>query len=278
MKLQVVTVSVNYSDFLVHTIEQNKRLFDRWIIVTDTKDTITKQLCDKHGVTCIQTDVFYENGGIFNKYAGVNEGLKYVDDDAWVLFLDSDIYLHKETRRLLEQLQLEKDCAYGMDRLNVYGYNEWMDYKSREDILKENWMLMTRDLDFGARLVHHYGGPGDNGKFRGWRPLGYFQLVHRSAFDKYSQNSIGADHCDLEFIKKWPRNKRILIPELYVIHLESVNAKWGSNWYGRKSKPFLAEEKDPEQEAMMKSLLEVIDKKLSFYDNLRKLVNKINVL
>ena len=97
IKLQALTVSVQYDDFLSHTITENIKLFDKWIIVTDTKDIKTKELCDQYPtILCIQTDIFYHHGAPFDKYAGINEGLKYVDDDAWILFLDSDFVWQEE--------------------------------------------------------------------------------------------------------------------------------------------------------------------------------------
>lgn len=240
MKLQVITVSVNYSDFLVHSIEANKVLFDKWIVVTDLADLHTKKLCDRNGITCLQTDAFYQHG-IFNKYAGINEALKLVDNNAWVLFLDGDIILHPETRRVLESLQLDSTCIYGVDRLNCSGLQAYLDYKDGDGILKNNWMLTTAGLQLGSRLVHYYGHEGENGRFEGWRPLGFFQLCHRNQFNMYPQNTLGADHCDLLFARQWSRTYRVHIPELLAIHLESIDATKGVNWYGRKSGPFTLE-------------------------------------
>ena len=245
MKLQAVTVSVNYSDFLCHTLEENKKLFDKWVIVTDTKDIETKELCDKYkdfNVVCVQTDLFYQKA-LFNKYAGVNEGLKLIDTDAWVLFIDSDIVLHEQTRRVLESIDLEEDTIYGVDRVNCKGYENWFNFKIKRNLVVDNWLLTTAGFDLGARLVHYYGYENGDGKFAGWNPLGFFQLAHHSAFDMYPQNSIGADHCDLVFARQWPRNKRVNIPEILAIHLESEFIIKGTNWYGRLSQPFTNEHK-----------------------------------
>lgn len=239
MKLQAITICVNYSDFLCWSLIENRSQFDRWLIVTDTKDTKTKELCDNYGVECIQTDVFYENGGKFNKYAGINEGLKHLDKDAWILFLDGDIILHHMTKYILEKLNLQKDTVYGVDRVNCIGLNRWIQYMSIRNSIHQNWLLHTSGMPLGARLVHYFGEAKDKGVFMGWRPLGFFQLTHGSAFETYPQNTIGADHCDLEFIRQYySRDKRSLIPELMAIHLESEGAVKGINWYGRKSLPF----------------------------------------
>lgn len=239
MKLQAVTVSVNYSDFLCHIIPENKTIFDKWIIVTDTKDYQTKALCDEHGLTCVQTDVFYEKAR-FNKFAGINEGLKLVDSDAWIVFLDSDIILQPETRHILRNLDLQKDHIYGIDRVNCTGMERWLQFKASNGLVKDNWLLHSAGLELGARLVHYYGFENGDGKFAGWQPVGYFQLCHRSSFDQYPQNSLGADHCDLMFPRdNFHRNKRVFIPEMLAIHIESDDAKKADNWWGRKTKPFV---------------------------------------
>jgi hypothetical protein len=243
MKLQCVTVSVNYSDFLYYVLEENKNLFDRWVIVTNTKDIATKELCDKYkknNVVCIQTDSFYTDGAKFNKYAGINDGLKLIDDDAWVLFLDSDIILHNQTRRVLENLNLNKEFIYGIDRVNCKGKDNWDKYSANRNMINNNWLLTIDNsiFEFGARLIHLYGHEGGDGSFAGWNPIGYFQLAHRSAFVSYPQNSSGADHCDMVFSRLWTRDKRILIPELMAIHIESYFVVHGVNWYGRLSEPF----------------------------------------
>lgn len=237
-KISAISVCVGYSDFLCWTISENKQLFDNWVIVTDTKDEATKNLCDNHNVMCIQTDAFYENGGKFNKYAGINEALKIIDRDGWVIFLDCDIVLHNLSKYIIERLPLDESCIYGIDRVNCIGLENWLNYVSKRDSVFKNWLLHGSGMPFGARLVHYFGEDRDNGKFLGWRPLGFFQMCHGRSFDKYPQETLGADHCDLEFVRHWPRAKRVLIPELLAIHLESVGAHKGINWYGRKSLPF----------------------------------------
>lgn len=238
MKLQAISVCVNYSDFFIHSVLENKKLFDKWIVVTDKDDTNTEKLCQEHGLVCVKTDAFYTRG-IFNKFAGINEGLVEIDSDAWVLFLDADMVLHEQTRRVLDSLNLDKTFIYGMDRLNCDGIQRWNEFKQSPGILKDYWLLHSAGLEFGARLVHLYGYEKGDGKFAGWGPLGFFQLAHRSQFESYPENSLGADHCDLLFTRHWPRDKRMLIPELYAIHLESENAWKGINWRGRKSAPFV---------------------------------------
>jgi len=239
MKVQAISVCVNYSDFFTWSAINNKNLFDKWIIVTDTKDSKTKMVCEYHGIFCLQTDIFYKNA-IFNKYAGIVEALNYVDDDAFILFLDSDIILPPLTKRAFEQLEFRKDTLYGIDRLNCKGIAKWVDFCNKPNLIIGNWLLTDAGgMQFGSRINHYYGQQGENGRFSGWKPLGFFQLAHRSAFDTYPSNSQGADHCDILFANKFSRSKRVHIPEIMGIHLESDDNGKGVNWYGRKSAAFL---------------------------------------
>jgi hypothetical protein len=257
MKLQALTVSVNYSDFLVHVIEENKKLFDKWVIVTDLEDYKTKKLCDEHGLTCVQTNAFYERG-IFNKFAGINEGLKEIDADAYVLFLDSDIILPWWTRRVIEELHIDPSNIYGIDRLDIRGGEKFKKFKEGKGLLHNNWLLTNANLPIGSRLIHLYGVEGENGKFGGWNPLGFFQLCHRSAFDQYPENSLGADHCDLVFSKLFPREKRVFIPEIYGLHLLTESESKGVNWYGRRSKPFIVDNEEGPTKILKTNLLSSI--------------------
>jgi glycosyltransferase involved in cell wall biosynthesis len=241
MRLTAITICVNYSDFLAWTLPHNKPHFDRWIIVSDTKDQLTHNLCSFYNVELIKTDVFYQDQG-FNKYAGINEALKKVGNDQWVLFLDADIVLPPTTKRVLKELQLSKDSIYGIDRLDVKGLEEWVKFINYPRTTIDNWLLTPSSLELGARIVHIYGGQGDNGMFTGWKPLGFFQLCNKSQFSIYPDNCQGADHCDIEFTNNWPRAKRVLIPEIIGLHLVSVDAGWGSNWKSRKTSPFLFNE------------------------------------
>lgn len=83
----------------------------------DLADTEVSALCDEFGYFLVKTDVFYENGVSFNKYAGINEGLKHIDDDAWVLFVDSDIVLQPDTKRVLTEINLDESFLYRFDRV-----------------------------------------------------------------------------------------------------------------------------------------------------------------
>ena len=51
-RIEAVTVSSNYSDFLAETLPHNLRHFDHYIVITRQDDAQTQQLCRKLGVEC----------------------------------------------------------------------------------------------------------------------------------------------------------------------------------------------------------------------------------
>lgn len=235
MNITAISVCVNYSDFFAWSALANRGLFSKWIIVTDTKDVKTKAIANHYGYQCIQTDVFYEDGK-FKKFKGINVGLEKAGKE-WVVFLDSDILLPPLTKRVFESLTFDKEHLYGIDRVNYTSFEQWFNYCNSPNLIIDNWLMTSAGGEFGSRINHYYGQQGENGKFGGWKPLGFFQMAHKSQFTEYPSDCKGADHCDIVFANQWEREKRTLIPEIMAIHLESEQ-KWGINWQGRKSARF----------------------------------------
>lgn len=240
MKLEAVIVCVNYSDFLAHTLPSTRSQFDNMVVVTDTKDNNTKRLCEFYNVKCIQTDVFYEGGDVFNKGKGINAGLRELSLDGWVLHLDADIYLPPQTRSILENLPLDETKMYGADRLMCPSYQEWMKFIDSPSPIQSDWIYIhLNKFPIGVRIAEYKTYHG------GYEPIGYFQLWHpyRSGVRFYPEEHGAADRTDVLHCKKWPRERRELLPEIVVIHIESEDGM-GINWNGRVSPKFkLAREK-----------------------------------
>lgn len=235
MKITAISICVGYSDFFKYCIENNLQYFDEWIVVSDTKDKLTEELCSQYPkITLIKTDIFYQ-GGHFRKYAGINEAIKRLINPDWVLFIDGDILISPHTRRVLEKLNLNKDKIYGIDRLNCKGFENFITFKKKYgSLLVDNWLLHSAGFDFGARIVHIYGEDLDGGAFTGWKGLGFFQLVHSSRLTNYPEGSLDASHGDIAFAKLWSRENRELIPEIIGLHIYTEHHK-SQNWRGRKS-------------------------------------------
>ena len=171
MYLEGIIVCVNYSDFLAHTLPHNKTHFDNLIVITDTKDEKTKELCEYYHVRCIQTDIFYENGDSFNKGAAINYGLSQLEKKDWVIHLDADIYLPPLTRNILENIPLEPHKIYGADRLMCPSYEKWMDFINNPQKIQESWVYIhLTTFPIGVRLAEY------NNKNAGYEPIDTFNF------------------------------------------------------------------------------------------------------
>lgn len=244
MRLEAVIVCVNYADFLEHTLPDNLQQLDDIVVVTDHNDQETPKLCKKYSIECIKTAAFTERGHVFNKGAAINVALSHLRKREWLIHLDADIMLCRDFRRMVDMAELDKKNIYGADRINVYGYDTWKELKPfLENHYSSKWFVdpglchqkeataeAMRNVRFGARVVHVQ---------HGWVPIGYFQMWHKEAGVGYNYKVGAASGSDVMFPAQWPREKRVLLPEVVVYHLDSEpRHRIGTNWKGRKSRPF----------------------------------------
>jgi len=111
MKIEAVTVSVNYSDYLSQCIS-NKEKLDRWIVVTHEDDLECIKLCEDNVIEYICSKRVYEDGAYLAKGKAINEGLELLDKDDWILHLDSDIKLPSNFRDVVEKNCIDKTALY----------------------------------------------------------------------------------------------------------------------------------------------------------------------
>lgn len=231
MKLEAVIVCVNYADFLEHTLPINIQYFDRLVVVTSPSDKDTQHLCRKFGIDFIDTLEMYDSGDKFNKGRLINLGLSHLRNDGWIIHLDADIVLPHKFKQMLSHADLDEKSIYGADRLNCVGYEHWLKYKDYT-VPQHQYRYMvtpTKEFPLGSRLLHQEYG---------YCPIGYFQMWHSSTRRKYPIVSGSAENDDVLFSVQWPRDKRVLLPQFFVYHLESEECQMGANWNGRTTKRF----------------------------------------
>ena len=250
LRLEAVTICINYSDFLKETLS-NRQHFDKWIIITDLQDKATQNLCKKYNIECIATDIFYrdckEGERMPNKALGINEGLKLLSKEGWVIQLDADIWLPPHTRQIMENLfysgSLDGKKIYGIDRFMCDSYEKWEKFLfEEEESIHDKWYLINMDkFPIGHRLCN-YGSTG-------YLPIGYFQLWNpkESGISTYPEEISGYDRTDVCHAKQFNRIHRGFLPDIVCVHLQSEKGPLGQNWYGRKSQPFRAIIKESEQ-------------------------------
>jgi hypothetical protein len=257
MKIECVVVCLNYSDFLSHTLPHNRNYFNRMVIVTDTKDTETKRVCEFWNVECVQTDEFYvDSPTIPNKSRGINEGLKKLDLDGWVVQMDADIFLLPQTRHILENYHLDSKKLYGIDRLMCNSYEEWDDFYRKSKPIYEGWIYCHVDrFPIGTRMVHNDLGFHILGFFQLWNPKG-------SGISDYPIQNSGFDRTDVVHFKRWSKENIGFIPDLVCIHLASEDHAQGQNWLGRKTNKF--EPKIPKAKSLLTKNLNQFFRNLYF--------------
>ncbi len=242
MRLEAVTVCVGYSDFLAETAKQNRMHFDRWTIVTTPDDRETIELCRRRNLEVVTTEEFHraEDARPFNKGRGIARGLNFISDDAWALHLDADVVLPRLTRQMLEVAHLDPTCIHGVDRIELHSWEEWQALLASGYLDDQHGyhlcMNPYRAKPFGTRVIKGHAG---------YTPIGFFQLwhngegVHRGWRHKdYPDFNSDAAHSDVKFALQWDRRKRVLIPEIVAVHLESARVGMGSNWKGRTTPRF----------------------------------------
>ena len=216
MVIEAITVCVNYSDFLAWFLLSNAKLFDRLVVVTDTQDRKTADLCEHHHVECVKSDGFYDGGLGFDKGAGINAGLRRLSIYGWVAHIDSDIVLPPRTRQLLDAMQLDPSMIYGIDRLLCTSFEDWIGYVTLPEVQHSvNAFVQAGAFPLGTRVAAM--GPGQDG----YVPIGFFQLWNPAASNVWGYPQHGtAGRGDYSFGQLWPRAKRALIPEIVSVHLE----------------------------------------------------------
>jgi glycosyltransferase involved in cell wall biosynthesis len=196
---EAFSTCVNYSDFLELSFI-NKKHFDRWVIVT-APGVITKNLCEKLGIECIESHRFFNYGDKFNKGKALNDAINYLSKKDWLISIDVDIMLPEDFRQQITKLNLDNQILYGVKRREI-------------DIVTKKWKDCTPNV-----------------------PCGYFQMFTMQAAALENRSSIypeqyeNAAQYDMDFIDYWKGNTKMLnIMTNHIFH-----GKSSINWGGRVS-------------------------------------------
>jgi hypothetical protein len=240
LKIEAVTVCVNYADFLSEVAKVNRGLFDDWVIVTEASDMATREVCRRMNLRCLLSHDG-RRGGDFAKGSLVERGLQHLSADGWRLHIDADVALPHDFRHRLLAAHLQQDVLYGVDRLMVKSWAQW------QQVIKSGY-LQGGQYDYHCRTTTHPGLPVGTRwchPQHGYVPIGFFQLWHSSEDEwhgvrvkPYPQNHGNACRTDVQHGLQWDRHKRELIPELFAVHLESEQSPRGANWNGRTTAQF----------------------------------------
>lgn len=209
--IKSLVVCVEFDDFLSITLPRNKKHFSRTLVVTSCNDFDTQRIALENECECFTTDVFYQQGAVFNKGAALEKGLDILGRDGWICLWDADIVM-------AQSLKFGKDPSYLYTALR----KTIVDPKSFSDDLDWNLVEIT---------THENEYPG------------YFQLFHSSAAGAkpwFETNWLHAGGYDSIFQNRFKRKLRR--PPFYVMHLgpsvdkvPEFHLRIGENWCGRVS-------------------------------------------
>jgi hypothetical protein len=234
MTIEAVVVCVDYADFLAWTLPINKQYFDQMVVVTSPTDLATQKLCEFWHVRCVVTNAFYENGDPFNKGKGINVGLASLTGKDWVVHLDADMVLPPRFRAIVEQLELDTEGIYGIDRMMCDDFRSWLRYWYRPTCSNEcDIYVHLAPFRVGTRIARA------DKEYGGWVPIGFFQMWNQGARTRsYPNQHTDAGRSDILFALQFPRKHRHLLAEVVGIHLETKVPncdRMGANWNGRKT-------------------------------------------
>jgi hypothetical protein len=234
MYLEAITICVNFSDVLAHTLPANKGHFDRFVVVTDPNDRATWAVCRHHHVECISTDQFYHNDAAFNKGRGISCSMRQaLTGQDWVLHLDADIVLPPRAREMLDRAQLDPTAIYGIDRMMCPSFEAWNAHVTNPTCQHpDQTFIIPEPFPMGPRVARL--------DIDGYVPIGFFQLwnAKETGILDYPEEHGTAGRTDMLHAMRWPRPKRGLIPEIIGIHLEGPIEPGKKNWRGRQMGPF----------------------------------------
>ncbi len=238
MKIEAVTVCVNYADFLAHTMPFNKYVFDKLVVVTSPEDKATARVCEFYHIECIKTNILSEG---MNKGRAINVGLNKLSRTDYICHFDSDILFPPRARYFLEIAKLRKDTLYSVLRQMCPSYEAFAEWMAQPAVEAEcDIYLHNKAFPIGTqigKLSKHPNDPCD----LGWTACGYVQIWNESDGNHrmYPEEHNTFARSDLQHSYKWPRECRALIPEFSVIHLQTDDVcKMGQNWQNRQTKRF----------------------------------------
>lgn len=140
-KFEAITICFGEkaAKFLDFTLPKNKSYFDRFIVVTSSRDIDTKNVCSRHGVTCVETDSFFRGGASFRKGAGYNEAFRRLNFWDFVCFLDCDIVIPKEFESVKNNIS-DKSYFYGARRIIIPKISDYDEFEASKKTELDFWV------------------------------------------------------------------------------------------------------------------------------------------
>ena len=260
--IEVVTVCIYHSDKFKYCLN-NRKYFDRWLIVTVPEDKDTIEICKLFSIEYCFTSRVYARGAFFAKGRAINDGLALLKKSGWLLQLDCDIILPENIRQLIESIPLNKkniSSLFSVKARRVIGvdpeFQSTKDYdvyqnfhqiyrerthrsKSYQPLSEKNYLKLKRKngvTEKAGSIKNQWNSFTKNNwsnliyPFEGSQVyhLGYFQLFHSENLRSYPETSKDANHDDISFRESFSISRRQFI-DCECVHLGLICA--GRNYF-----------------------------------------------
>lgn len=207
--LTAVVVCVGRAKHLAKTLPLNRRQVNV-VVVTTLDDEETQQVALRNNATLHTSNACFEEDHAFNKGRMINAALNSVGTD-WILLTDADVILSDKLHEYLDGHTFNPGVIYGTCRRDIAE----RDIRSR---------LTSQPMPLR----------GSNAE-----PNGYFQLFNRRASalagrtypNLLSDAFCSAGGVDTWLIQQYAKDKRVVIPEIAVLHIEHLpDGRLGHGW------------------------------------------------
>jgi len=224
-KLSAITVCVGRAEHLRLTLPHNLKLVDELIVVTTEDDVETQRVLGENpeAVTVISNRC-HEGGDAFNLGKIQNDGLRRLaPGHDWILWVTCDVFLNPGLREHFYGHSWNPGVLYGVPR-HDHG-------NGVPETIAETGL-------WPAENTNKKNGPlaGINTE-----PNGYFALWHPRAsalagreWPVMPETFCSAGGVDSFFLQRWPRDKRVIVPELACVHI-AHEAHLGDGWNGNRA-------------------------------------------
>lgn len=222
-----VVVCVGRAEHLAMTLKHNAELVDQLVVVTkqDDKDTVmlaSHRATQQQNVHVAMSDPWH-NDSAFNKGAMLNAGLCLITRPDWIIFTDADCFLHPNLRTYLESHSLNPGCLYSAPRMNI----------GMADLAFIKFKVGQGTWDALSLPGQHHIDAEPNGFLQIWNRR------NRKLRDRWpnvmSEAFCSAGGIDSWFLQQFEPDRRIMIPELSVVHIAHGNTL-GAGWNGNGQK------------------------------------------
>jgi len=222
-KIDCVTVSIGFDDYLSLTLPYMMHCFDRVAVVTEAADEATCKVAEEAGAVVVRSERKQFAGEPFNLPALINDGVAALGPTEWIAKIDSDIYLPWSARTKLETCLDDPDVLWGSRRYfceTIAAFRHF-DQHQKYELLEPPYEDEDPDV-LGFFQLAHVGS-----KYLDYAGRGTFYVE-----DRYEGPSRTNDRLLSGF---YPKEKRRRTP-FDVVHL-GLDAI-GTNWKGRKAPRF----------------------------------------